>query len=435
MSFLGNATRVLLTSVASLALGLATNVVLARWLAVEERGLYAVATAFVAMALLLANLGWADASIYRLRRVRSSPPAVAGAGIVASLVASVLAVSACVVLQPWVSAELLDGAPAIVLYLALLSFPFRMLGNVFMAMARGLGRFDLQNRYRLITDLAILIALVAVLVGTRGGLIQVLVAAAAMRALCTLVFVAWMLRLTGASFRIRVDDLRDTARFGVKAWLWGLAGETHERIDLFMIAWLLADPKLVAFYTIAGNVVGRLKLVPEALGSVLFPQLSGLAPRPAAEFASLVARQALALTLAAIVALALTADFFVPLLFGAAYQPSVEPLRILLPAMAAHGIFRVLARWFNAMDRQGANIATQLFSLPLNVILNWLWIPRFGIAGAAAASLVSYSAEAVLIVLLFSRASGVGAGSVLLAKRSDVELLRRRLRGSGAARG
>ena len=84
----------------------------------------------------------------------------------------------------------------------------------------------------------------------------------------------------------------------------------------------------------------------------------------------------------------------------------MRPFLLLLPGVAAVAVSRVLARYFAAIHRLRGMLVLGASVLVLNVALNLALIPRHGIAGAAVASLVSYSAEAVALVAMFLSASG-----------------------------
>jgi Na+-driven multidrug efflux pump len=73
------------------------------------------------------------------------------------------------------------------------------------------------------------------------------------------------------------------------------------------------------------------------------------------------------------------------------------------------------------------NLVTQAFSVLLNILLNLWLIPRYGILGAAWASLVSYSCEAVLITSVFVSGSGRTLRQLFVPQRADFESYRRRL--------
>ena len=149
MQFGRNAVGLLLTSSAKMPLALLNGIVLARFLSVDDRGLYSVATTLVAVMALFANLGWEGASIYRLRRVGSRPAEVASAALLAVAVVSIPLVLAFGLLESVVTSRFLHGARPIVFYLALAIVPLQLLALAFSAIARGIGRFVLQNTYQL----------------------------------------------------------------------------------------------------------------------------------------------------------------------------------------------------------------------------------------------------------------------------------------------
>jgi O-antigen/teichoic acid export membrane protein len=63
------------------------------------------------------------------------------------------------------------------------------------------------------------------------------------------------------------------------------------------------------------------------------------------------------------------------------------------------------------------------FGLVTNVIANFILIPPMGIAGAAVASLISYSAIAALLVVIVSRFSRRSVLSLLVPRREELRLL------------
>jgi O-antigen/teichoic acid export membrane protein len=314
-----------------------------------------------------------------------------------------------------------------VLYLALASIPFHLLFNVFQAVARAVDRFDLANLANLARAGGLLCAAVGVLIVAGGGLEQALVAILIVHGLATVILGIVVARETGVQWRVDREEIVESARFGSRSYAHYMTGELHERLDLFMIAYLLADPAQAGLYAIAVRLIGALKLVPDALAASLFTVAAGMSEREAGRLTSFVSRHSLLWTVAAVVALAAVAPLAVRLLFGEQYSGAIPPLQVLLLAMAMLTVARVLSRYFVAVGRQRANIVTQILAVLLNLTLNLLWIPRYGIIGAAWASLASYGLQALLIVVWFGRDSGRGIRDALLVQRGDFAEYRQRL--------
>ncbi len=116
------------------------------------------------------------------------------------------------------------------------------------------------------------------------------------------------------------------------------------------------------------------------------------------------------------------------LLFSSRFLPAVNPLRILLPGAAAMGISRVLANDIAGRGKPLLNSYVAGGTLALNLSLNLLWIPRLGIAGAALASTVSYTATLVIRLTIYRRLSGNSWQTVLLPRPGDISLVMKRIR-------
>jgi O-antigen/teichoic acid export membrane protein len=111
---------------------------------------------------------------------------------------------------------------------------------------------------------------------------------------------------------------------------------------------------------------------------------------------------------------------FVPLVYGAPYRASVPPLLILLPGVISMGIFKVLTRNFTSRNRQQISILASSVALVLIVSLNLFLIPRWGVAGAALASTIGYTAAGMVLLTFFLRDSKLPWQEVLLPRRSEL---------------
>lgn len=427
MNFARNVVGILFTSAVNIPLAFLASVLLARFLSVEDRGIYSLVSAFAMVMVMLGQMGWPTASIYRLRRVGSLPAQVATSGVLAILLISTIIVLVCIGLRPIISERFLNDVPPLVFHLALALIPLQLISLLFGSLARGINRFAIQNWYKFLLAGGNLAILTWVLFFRGGTLVEVMVASLTIQAVCVAGYVVSVLRHTGLSLHFDWRETRESVVFGMKSYLQALAGQIHERIDVFMIAYFLRDPEQVAYYTIAVGLVQRMMIVPESVGAAAYPQLAGLGVTSGAEFVSRISRQSFLAVLTAVLMLALVAPWFVPWVFGEPYRASVLPLVVLLPGIALFTIYKTLSRYFTSIDHQQANIATQALSVAVNIVLNLWWIPRFGILGAAMASLASYTLEAVLISIVFVRFTGVQLRSFLVVQRRDIDELHRRL--------
>ena len=83
-----------------------------------------------------------------------------------------------------------------------------------------------------------------------------------------------------------------------------------------------------------------------------------------------------------------------------AFIPSFVPLVLLLPGVVALAVANVVGSYLRGIDRPGTTSYINLIALVINVVLNVVLIPIYGIVGAAAASLVSYSLTALMMTAI-----------------------------------
>ncbi|HKC50996.1 MAG TPA: oligosaccharide flippase family protein [Myxococcota bacterium] len=428
MGFFRNVAFVLATSAAALPISLATGVVLARWLSVADRGLYALLTTFSAIVFLLTQLGWGDAIIYRTRRHSVSPRKAFATGLIANGAFALAAFALCLVFREPLSRGFLGDVSPRAFWIAAATAPLLTIGDLLRGVARALDRFDLHNQFGLLQSGLILVALVIALPLAGGALEAALVANLLVQAALVASFGARVAALAGFEWRVDLPEALASIAYGGVMYLQNLLVNLHERVDVFLLAALGVAASDIGVYAAAVSVVAPLRLIPGALGTVLLPRLAGASESDAAAFTAAVVRPSILLMLIAALALAGAGALGIPLLFGRDYAPAVVPFLVLLPGVTAVTVSRVLARYFAAVGRQRALVVLLAAALLLNVALNYVLIPRAGIVGAALASLISYSLEAAAMTALFVVDSGEGLRATLVPRASDFEAYAARLR-------
>jgi len=218
----------------------------------------------------------------------------------------------------------------------------------------------------------------------------------------------------------RPELARDMMTFGSKSYLQTLASTLHFRIDQYMIGFLL-DPVQVGFYAVATNLALLLLRISDATGTVLYPRLAAAGERDAHAQTSAVCRHTLFITVLVALGYELFGGLAIRLLFGERYAAAVLPMRLMLPGIVMISLYLILTRNFTSRNRQEVNIVAAGAALAINVGLNWVLIPRWGIAGAAVSTAVSYSTAALILLVVFARESGYGIAKTLFIGRADLD--------------
>jgi O-antigen/teichoic acid export membrane protein len=205
-------------------------------------------------------------------------------------------------------------------------------------------------------------------------------------------------------------------------------GKVHERADVLLMAALAIDPAQIAVYAVAVSVIDRLRVVPDSISAALLPKLATLPDAEKGPYTARVTRHLMFWVWLTGLGLVVVAPYGVPLLFGKPYAASVLPLWVLLPATAMLTLRWMIGNYFVAVGRPGFNVRVGAAALVVNVAANLWAIPRFGILGAAGASVLSYGVEAIATVLVFRRVTGCGLGQILVASRDDLRAYLGRVR-------
>ena len=226
-----------------------------------------------------------------------------------------------------------------------------------------------------------------------------------------------VLGLQAAIFRARslspeggidLRRLRGLAIGAAPLFLMSILTTLNVSLDTLLLKRMVGD-SAVGLYNASYKVVLALTMLPLAVGEAAFP-IWARALRASDPRAGLPLRGVLRLVLLAAVPLALVlfagAPLWIRLAFGEAYAASAPVLRI-------HAFTLVLMFWnaplgmrLVARDRMRALNAVFAAVVSINAIANLILIPRYGIEGAAAATLLSEAVSAVLLAALVRRGAG-----------------------------
>jgi len=252
---------------------------------------------------------------------------------------------------------------------------------------RGLSRSDVEASLNLGHRLATLAAVGLLAVWpTLGALaLALLIPAAAVLA----VSAALAARL---SARVSVDapaDLTPPAgRFASDVWPIGagiVLSALYFRLDLFFVEYW-RGVESVALYNAVFRLVEALRLFPAATLAVAFPLLCRARDlRPLARLAG----GLLAAGAAAAAVVAWPAGWLVTLFYGPAFAAAAPALRVLLAAVPLFFLNYALTHQLIGWDRQGAYARVSGAALVANVGLNLALVPRFGMIGAAWATVAT----------------------------------------------
>lgn len=413
---------------ATLTLG--TTVVLARLLGPSEFGLYAFFFALITVIAIPVQSGLPVLVVRETATGKALRDWAAVAEIwrwsfrfvlTGSLVA--IAVGCLVVLggENWIGSE---GRKTLTWALPLI--PLMALAALHGAALRGLGRTVLGQLPDYVLRLGSLMVLLlfwqlisATMNASLAMALHVLAAAVAL-----VVARIWLRRLGAAQFKKTLAKSPNASTWLPSILPLGFiaAAQTiNTRADLLLLG-LLDSTESVGVYQVAvqGAQVTALALV--SIDLVIAPRCASLyASKRLAVLQRLVtisARVALLLTLPVVPILAIYGDTLIGWLFGKPYISAYWPLFVLLLGQLVNGAFGSVAMLLNMTRNERITAKALAVAAGLNILLNLMLIPRFGLVGAALATAISMTAWKTILWHASRRALGIDSFALSLSIRS-----------------
>lgn len=188
-------------------------------------------------------------------------------------------------------------------------------------------------------------------------------------------------------------------------YLGSIFAVIYLKVDQVMLRWFEGSDS-VGIYAVAAQLSEAWYFVPVAIVTSFFPKLIKLRERSQAEFDRRF-QQLLDLLfgLALVVAILMTlaSEFFIILFFGEHYLQSSDVLVIHIWAALFIFMRAAFSKWILIENFLIFSLITQVAGAVVNVILNYFLIPKFGVIGAAYATLVSYAFASFFALLLYPK--------------------------------
>jgi O-antigen/teichoic acid export membrane protein len=406
----------------SIGLQFLTAVLLARMLGAEGYGIYAYAFALVTLLAMPAKAGLPQLVVRETARgmAASRPDLVSGvwrwSGRFTAVLSVLLAAVAWGVL--WWSGERVAGVYAPTLLWALALTPLVALGNLRGAALRGLRRIVQGQFPEFLLRPGLFLALLAVVALAGGGMTAPLAMALHVAAAAVAFVVgAWML------LRFAPTAVRSArAAYEGRAWLAsaiplafasGMQLVNHHT-SILMLGIFLA-PAEVGIFRVAVQTAALAAFGLQVVNSVLAPRVAEVhahGERTGLQrLATGGARITLAFNLPLTTVFLAGGTWLLPLVFGEPFAAAYLPLVILLGGQLVNSAAGSAALLLNMTGHERETARGVAVGAGVNVVLNLLLVPPFGLFGAAAATAASLATWNILLWFAVRRRLGVDSSA------------------------
>jgi O-antigen/teichoic acid export membrane protein len=434
--FAGRVAQVFATKIAQFVLGATTLFLIARLLDTAGNGEYGLLQIWVGLLFAVGQLGMPAAMTY-----------MAGRGL-------------SVVSLERIAVGLTVAITAIIVAVAIVALPV-LQDSVLLAFSQAKASEDLLRIVLIALPCLLLMQFSAGILYTRGYnrvFNGIQVAQAALMLVLTLLLVGVIpLRVPGAvaAFLIAnvgaaaaaVYQVRRLARrpegsagppaavsafmsYGIRLYPQNVMGFFNYRVDVLLLSWMLGYRPdvltLIGYYYIAVRLAEMVFYVPDSISAMLYPAISASDRHDADEFAPTVSRFTMLATTLAAVAI-IPAAFVAIWLILPNYKPAFPALLVIMPGIISLSLSKILASYTSGVGRPMPTAVAAVVALTLNVAANLILIPRWGIVGASASSLISYTCHATILLVMASRMARVSPLAFVLPRAAEFARLRRGL--------
>jgi len=368
------------------------------------------------------ELGMETANIYYTSKKEIKRQFIVGNSIILSFTWTLLLFAIVIAIIPLIHSTFLQNVNTTLIFIALLIFPL----DFFVASLRGviIGEHRV-NFYNLIFILNIIstfvLTAVLVLFLKIGVLGAVLANLSGSLAGVVLIFFGYLIK-EKVDIRLSIREMKKQLVYGVMPFLANLFGFLNYRIDIFIVSYFL-DIKQVGYYALAIALTSKIQELPQSIMTIFFPLTSSQSDEEKTIYTPNIFRKSgflMILLGLAIIALAKPGIIFI---FGHEFSESVMAFILLvIGRIMIRGNVGILSS--DICGRGKPYIITWISGLllPLSIGLNIFLIPRYGIVGAAIASIIISTIQEIAVSIAYIRVSNAKLGDLIL-NLSDIKYM------------
>lgn len=198
---------------------------------------------------------------------------------------------------------------------------------------------------------------------------------------------------------------KDLFSQGWVVYLGSIFAVIYLKVDQVMIRWLEGS-EAVGIYAVAAQFSEAWYFVPVAIVTSFFPKLINLKEENPEQFNKRLQQLfdlLFIMALGVAVVITFLSDWLVIFFFGVSYGDSASILVIHIWAAIFIFMRAAFSKWILIENALVFSLITQGAGALVNVLLNYLLIPRFGVQGAAYATLISYAFASFLSLIIYSK--------------------------------
>jgi O-antigen/teichoic acid export membrane protein len=400
-----NSSITIVRQILSLIIGLFAITIIARMLGPEKQGQYTLAILLPTILYTFFNSGLSISTVYFIGQNKYSDSEVFHSNFFISILLSLISISVGLIIVYFLSDYFFANISFKLLLYVLMIIPLIFIQKILQSFLHSKENFSKLNLVVILNQLGLLFFSLLFI-----WLLNLSVLGAVLSFACTQLLMAIVSYFIikkeynlAFSLNFSASYLKESLVFGLKGHASNILTFLSYRVDVFLIAYFIDDVS-VGIYSIAVLLVERVWLIPQAVSSVLFARISNLkTDLEKTNFTAFASRNTLFLTSISGIVLAIFSPWLIGILFGAEFNQSVTPFIYMIPGVILFSLSKILANDFVGRGFPQVNSYIALVVALVNIVLNIVLIPDFGLKGAAIATSICYGIDAIIKVIYFSQ--------------------------------
>lgn len=392
-SFFHNILHSFVTKSFSIGLGFLVTVLITRSFTVEVYGEYSFLLSIALTIFQFAHLGFSSANtFYVIQNKRLLPFLLANSNVLAAVV-GVVSLFLLLILN-----AVYFHRDVNLIILTSLIVPFQVLSLLNTGLLFGLKKVITYNYLELLSKIVYCIVVVAIVIYFKSVLLLLVAYLIQMFSLSITSYFS-LKKLTKSKLLPSFNLLKKTSSYSIRLYITLFLSFLVLKIDVYFIEHFLGN-KPLGIYSLAATLASNLILIIQVLIPLLVPRLSEIKD-DLKKIKKLMNIMGYAILLLVVINFFFLffGEWIILMIFGEKYLNSVPIFKILLLASSVLSLEAILAQYYASIGKIKFLIYYWILTLLVNISLNYFWIPKYGIAGAAWSSLISYSLILILLLL------------------------------------
>ncbi len=396
------------TKIAILMIGVVTSMFSARYLGVINKGVYAYISQIANMSVTSLNLGIYQSYSYNYKKLgkdtlKKYSDICFFQFVVYSIIAAVIAFV----------------AKDYRIVLAVVLVPFNLLKMQYENIIL------IENmRFRMflhVVDKILLTVCYAVLYFTTESNVAYFVAVTVFVDIFTVVIYLLKLKYVPKIWDIDWSFLKEVLKFGWIPMISLFLTTVNYSIDIFFLE-KMSSPEQLGYYSFAVTIINYVWMLPDAFKEVLFSKSAKKLDRKSISLTTQISLLSIAGCFAgfALLGKPLTKWFY-----GAEFIPSYSVVLILILGAFSMALFKMYGVVLVSQGKRGMHFTSLAISAVINIVANSMAVPKWGMYGAAWASVLSYTACAWILIPYFCKLFNFSLKELFIPSKESILSLKK----------